>query len=144
VRDLVLTDVGVQSVRVIQTSLDIQKCRDFYLPAGNPNHPVCQVGTHLIALACGMNRCWTRFVMIKELMHFLDRRDEATDTGAAFELSLSQLTGPGSPNMSKQTVAEIRAFHEALGVLCPEPIRLQMQQASRLATSLITKLRYSY
>ena len=128
VRDVILAVTGIQSVRVFRTTLDPTKCRGFYVPARNTNHPfVKQAGTNVIVLSRSLNRCWERFVFVKELMHILDSPADATDTGDAFELALTQLTGPGSPRLSVQTVAEINAFWMALGVLCPEPVRQQMK-----------------
>ena len=66
-------------------------------------------------------------VMVKELMHLLDEVEEATDTGDEFETMLSELNVP-SKEKSPQTLAELKAFWMALGVLCPENIRLELQR----------------
>jgi len=74
---------GVPSVRIVKTGLDTTICRGFYLSAKNNNHRlVQQLGSHVIVLARdGLNYCWERFVVVKELMHLFDDPISATDTG---------------------------------------------------------------
>ena len=115
-------------IQVLASALDTRSVRGFYVSPRNVNHPlVKQFGRHVIVVARGLNRCWTRFIMVKELMHLLDEVEEATDTGDEFETMLSELNVP-SKEKSPQTLAELKAFWMALGVLCPENIRLELQR----------------
>lgn len=116
----------------MKTEMDVNVCRGFYLSANNKEHPIVkQFGTDVIVLARSLNECWTRFVFIKELMHLFDKPQEATDTGAAFETLLGELTGPPITR-SEQYLSEIECFWMALAALCPENVRQELvtQRAS--------------
>jgi hypothetical protein len=121
--DHVLTLTGVPRIRHFRTTLDVSSCRGFYLSARNTQHPfVQQAGARVIVTARGLNRCWERFVYVKELMHSFDDPSESTDTGERFEELLGEIMGPISPE-NVQGLAEVNCFWMALGVLCPEPVR---------------------
>lgn len=78
-------------------------------------------------MARGLNRCWYRFVFVKELMHMLDSPDEAADNAATFDLLLTELSGHGSLEKSNAYYSEMKAFWMALGLLCPEGVRQQIK-----------------
>jgi len=125
---LVLAQTGLNQIRHIQTTLDTAVCRGLYLSARNEEAKlVQQVGTTVIVTARGMNYCWTRFVFVKELMHAFDDPKAAADNGDAFDTQLQDLSGPAT-TLSPQGEAEYLSFWMALGILCPEPIRLGMQE----------------
>jgi hypothetical protein len=127
IRDQVLATVCVDSVRIVASGLDTSIVRGLYLSAKNADHPlVRQMGGHVIVVARSLNRCWQRFVTVKELMHMLDEQHESTDNGDSFDKVLSELSAP-SASYSPQTLSEINAFWKALGVLCPERQRLQFK-----------------
>ena len=64
-------------------------------------------------------------VYIKELMHLFDDPMEAVDSGDTFETVLREiLPGPSQP--SPQILSEYNCFWMALGVLCPERLRLEL------------------
>lgn len=108
---------------MIKTTLDTDRCRGFFLSAQNTDHPfVRQHGTTVIVLARSLNKCWERFVFVKELMHLFDGSIEMTDTGEAFERQLSELQF-GGPDLQPQTLSEFHCFWMALACLCPEHIR---------------------
>ena len=85
-------------------------------------------GDHVIVLARDLNYCWSRFVCVKELMHVLDGRDAATDTGSRFEAVLTELMSPIRGPSSPQIDSEIDAFWMALALLCPEKIRYELKR----------------
>lgn len=121
-RTLALTDVPKIPITIVD--IDTEHCRGFYLSARNPNHPmVKQFGGHVIAVARGLNRCWTRFVVVKEMMHLFGTEDGAVDTGAEFEALLEDLNG--ADEVSPQLASEFECFWMALGALCPEAKRLE-------------------
>jgi hypothetical protein len=116
-------------VDIVKTVLDTAKCRGFYLSPQNVEHPFVkilgrdrEVGNDVIVVAQGMNRCWDRFVIVKELMHMFDKPNEATDTGEKFDQLLSDFGASQSPP-SPQGASESNAFWMAMGALCPESHR---------------------
>jgi hypothetical protein len=124
----VLALTGANRVRHFKTSLDTSVCRGFYLSARNLNHPfVTQAGGRVVVTARTLNRCWERFVYIKELMHLFDDPDSATDTGAAFDELLGEFTGPGATVTSPQMNAEVGCFWRAIATLCPEETRKSLK-----------------
>lgn len=144
VRDKALSLVNIPKVSVVKTDLDTQYCRGFYLSARNMNaRLVQQHGTHVIALARSLNKCWERFVFVKELMHLFDDPEQATDSGAAFDALLGDFTGPRPPRWSPQMVSEQRCFWMALAVLCPEDERkaLMVERANGKKTDYEIALR---
>jgi hypothetical protein len=128
IRDKVLeiAQVPRSDFKFIATTLDARICRGIYIAPGS-NNPLA-IKPNVVAVARGLNRCWTRFVYIKELMHLLDGPTSATDTGDLFEQVLAQLTSPSILSPTLQTKAELEAFWKALGVICPEEIRLRFKQ----------------
>lgn len=129
IKDKVLALSGLPTIAVAHTTLDTTVCRGLYLSARNSNHRIVQqMGGHVICIARGLNRCWTRFVYTKELMHVFDDPDEASDTGDDFDRQLADFSGPSSPTRSPQFISEVKAFWMALGVLCPETTRLQLEE----------------
>ena len=127
IRDRVLALTSIDKIRTVKTTLDISVCRGFLLrPQNIEHHLVRQLGLHVVVLARGMNRCWDRFVYVKEMMHLFDPPDEATDSGDKFDMVLSELTaGQGA---SVQMRAEVNCFWRALSALCPEKTRLQFKE----------------
>ncbi|MBI4182569.1 MAG: hypothetical protein HY521_01070 [Proteobacteria bacterium] len=121
---------GISTLSTLRTGLDTTACRGFYLSAQNKSHKlVQQFGTHVIAVARGLDRNWERFIFVKEMMHLFDDSSEATDTGAAFERLLTEMVSLGSPEpRSAQLKSEVKCFWMALGVLCPENSRQQFKK----------------
>ncbi len=130
VRDKVLALTGANQVRVIQSGMDESVCRGFYISARNTEHRfVQQCGSHVIVLARGLNRCWSRFVFVKELMHLFDGADMAADSGDKLETLLSEFGSATPENHSKMMNSEVVCFWRAMGVLCPEDKRLEFETA---------------
>jgi hypothetical protein len=126
----VLALTGANRIRHFRTGLDTTVCRGFYLSARNTDSPfVAQAGGRVVVTARGLNRCWERFVYIKELMHLFDDADSATDTGDAFDELLGEFTGPGTTVSSRQMGAEVSCFWRALAALCPEDTRKSFKSA---------------
>jgi hypothetical protein len=118
-----VVDLTGRQVKIIKTALDVTKCRGFYLSPQNAEHAfVKMLGTDVIVLAQGMNRCWDRFVIAKELMHMFDQPLEATDNGEKLDQLLSELGASQNPP-SPQAMSETKAFWMAMGALCPEAHR---------------------
>ena len=129
VQDAVADITGTPKVRPIVATLDTTICRGFYLSPKTDHRLTAQFGGHIIVLARDLNRCWTRFVLIKELMHLFDGDAEATDTGEKFESILNEINGPGPSGPSDQTNSEFKAFWMALGLLCPAKIHEELTVA---------------
>lgn len=129
VRDKVLKLNGLNRIPLVRTSLDTSVCRGFYASATNKNHRIVeQFGSSVVVVARGLNRCWERFVYVKELMHVFDGIDEATDSGEKFESMLEELVMPTFAKWSPQMMSEMKCFWRAMGALCPENIRLEMAE----------------
>ena len=61
---------GIDRIAYMRTSLDTTKCRGFYVSPQNKDHPIVkQFGCHVVVSARDLNRCWERFVVVKEMMH---------------------------------------------------------------------------
>lgn len=116
-------------VAVVKTDLDTTVCRGMYFsPRNTTRRIVQQLGCHVVVLPrVGNNRCWERFVEVKEYMHVFDKEDEATDTGEAFDQLLREFSTM-KPSPSPQMTSEIKAFWRAMGLLCPEPARQQLHE----------------
>lgn len=119
---------GQRGVSTRRTTLDISVCRGFFLSADNTEHPIVQQhGQHVIVLARDLNKCWERFVFVKELMHFFDSKDESTDSGDEFEKLLQDLFLGGTA-VTPQSKSEVKCFWMALGALCPEEYRQRFSE----------------
>jgi hypothetical protein len=128
IREKILELTGAPGVRTVASTLDPEICRGLYISPRNTNHPVYnRLGGHIIVVARGLNRCWTRYIYFKEMMHMLDGDESATDSGHAFETVLTEISGSVPPERSKQTQAEILAMWGAICVFCPEQLRIDLQ-----------------
>ena len=131
VKSAVLSASGLTRLQVVTTSLDTTKCRGFYISANNFNHPlVKQFGSTVICVGRGQNRCWTRLVLAKEMMHIFDDPPETTGSVEAYEGVLSELflPTPTAGKWSAQMLSEINCFSMAMGMLCPEGERTRLRQ----------------
>lgn len=145
VRDAVLKATGVQRVHIHAATMNIAVCRGMYFSPRNATHGLeAYVGQHVIAISRDLNTCWSRLVIVKELMHMLDGADAATDSGEAFERVFSELNGVSNgQQQSPQSHAEVRAFWMALAILVPENhrVRLKAQWLSDQREPTAKKLR---
>lgn len=100
---------------------------------GMTEHPLAKhcKGSPLIVVARDLNYCWTRFVIVKEMMHYFDTPLERVSSNEEFEQLLQDFTVP-TPDFSEAMHSEVKAFWMALGVLCPE---LKRQEFGRLRES---------
>lgn len=136
IRKQVLAVTGVTSVKEIVSGMDIQVCRGMYIsPRNNTNPFTQQFGGHIIVVARGLNRCWYRFVLVKELMHFFDPENAAADTGDRFDVLLTELAGHGAIEKSEPYNSEMKAFWMALALFCPEPLRQELIAKRATGTS---------
>ncbi|GAN89831.1 hypothetical protein Gbfr_007_288 [Gluconobacter frateurii M-2] len=128
VRDHVLSLKKADRVTVMRTKRFTPAiCRGMYLSPSNKSHPFTVVaGKHAILVAHGLNQCWERLIVVKELMHLLDGASEALDTGEQFDRVLSEIV-VNSGSVCAQTRSEFKAFWKALGVLVPEAKRLKLR-----------------
>lgn len=110
--------------RIFRATLDPRDTRGFILLPGVSEHPLAKFcnGAPLIVVARGLNYCWERFVVVKELMHYFDTPLERVSSQEEFEALLQDFTVP-APEMSDALHSEVKAFWMALGILCPELLR---------------------
>ena len=115
---------NIPPVKIILTGLDTTKCRGFYLSARNVEHYLVKNhGKTVICIGRGQNRCWTRMVLAKELMHIFDDPEQSTGSVESYESVLTELFLQTSDKWSPQMQSEIDCFVMALGLLCPETFR---------------------
>jgi len=126
IRKAVSEATGVPSLQPIIEGLNPAICMGYYLSPRAGHRLAQQFGRHVIVLARDLNRCWQRFVFVKELMHVLDGSAESTDSGDKFEAVLNEINGP-SP-WSEQTTSEVNAFWMALGLLCPMKVHAELRR----------------
>lgn len=132
-RDRILAMAGMR-VRVIKDGgLDIRVCRGYYLSASNAEHPVIVQagGANVIVLARDNNRCWERFVFLKELLHVFDSVERSMGTGPQLEAVLQAFEGTGNP-ANPQSQSEYRAMWMAAALMCPEARREEYVAISNL------------
>jgi hypothetical protein len=121
---------GNDKVITILADLDTSVCRGMFFSKNSINHPMKNIQSkNVIVLSRHLNRCWERFVFVKELMHLFDTAPEATDSGDRLERLLTDL-GPhhGRSAWSDQMLSEIDSFWMALACLCPEKNRLEFEE----------------
>ena len=109
--------------------LDPAVIAGFIVWPGNSAHPFahhCGTGPTIV-VARNLNYCWRRFVVIKELMHYFDAVEERLKLPDAFEGLLSEFGAP-LPVRSKAMNSEIFGLWMALGVICPELLRQNLQR----------------
>lgn len=118
--------------RVFIVDLDHEVCRGIFISASNVDVPLVRQanGKAVIAIARNLNRCWDRFVQVKELMHLFDIEEEQTPTEEKFLGLLTDfVVNLPDQETSKQMASETRAILMALACLCPEPKRLEFASA---------------
>jgi len=90
----------------------------------------CLRHPYTVIVTEGLDSKLERFVVIKELMHcyFNHENPAATDSEILLEAHLRQFFGKSASTPSAQVTAEYEAFWMALGVLCPERVRIDWVQ----------------
>jgi hypothetical protein len=128
IRDQVIAITSITAVKEQWTGvIDGTVIRGFYIegPLGPPV-PLDE-NEALIVLARSLDRDWRRIVYTKELMHAFDAPEEKSDTPEKFDVQIERFADP-SADMSPQYRAEIKALWRALGVLCPEKLRMTFKE----------------
>jgi hypothetical protein len=96
-------------------------------PAGLSKLARWSKGEPVILIARDMEPIWHRFVMIKELMHYFDEPLEHVSTPVEFESLLQEFNAPKLKRSLGMT-SEVKALWMALGVVCPELLRQELNQ----------------
>ena len=111
-------------IKLWRADMDINRLRGFYLSADNVDHQFVRQckGQSIVVTARGLNNCWERFVVTKELMHLFDNPLESAGTTRDLDDLLALFTSEPLSRTAPMT-SEIRAFWMALACLCPEHIR---------------------
>jgi Zn-dependent peptidase ImmA (M78 family) len=114
-----------KNIRIIMSALNTEHIRGYFVwpDSGQDNQfTKFSEGLPFIVIGRGMNRCWTRFVIVKELMHLFDESLEKVGNGDEFSSLLNEFTVSEvepSPAMRSET----KGFWMALALLCPEELR---------------------
>lgn len=133
----VLEITGVTALSIRATGLDENLIYGYYFSARNAEHPaVRQEKGPVIVVARSLNRCWKRFVIVKELMHMFDDPLEHMSTAVDLESVLTHFLSPASRTFTPQMLSEIRCLWMALACFCPEEIRQELQ--AKRAAGLIS------
>lgn len=115
--------------RIMLRTLDPAIIAGFIVWPGQTEHPWAKWGRGepLIVAARAHNYCWMRFVVVKELMHCFDESLERVSTPDEFEALISEF---GSPQLDRSVAmqSEVKALWMALGVLCPEELRQDLER----------------
>lgn len=116
---------------IMLRGMDPQKLAGFTVwpgPDADPHNVYVKWGRGepVIVVARDLNYCWKRFVVIKELMHYFDRPLEKVTNAADFAALVSEFSGP-QIDRSNAMGSEVRALWMALGVICPENLRQQLE-----------------
>lgn len=141
IKDIV-SDVSGQHIVWCTAGMNEENLRGLYLSPQNAKNTnfrnINKEGGPVIVTARGLNRCWTRLVYVKELMHVFDTDDQLTKTGENFEDITSTFGGDvyTNPNNRSPVVnAEFLALPMALGLLCPK-IHLDEFRNMRIAGTI--------
>lgn len=120
IRDKVIELTEADKITVVRSGLDTQVCRGYWLTPQNADHPmVKEHGSYIVVSARDNNPCWERFVVVKEMMHLFDTKEQKASDPTTFNSLLAEFSAPMSP-FSPQFDAEIDSFWQALAVLCPQ------------------------
>jgi hypothetical protein len=128
IKRVVLEITGKTQLDVIINSPDPRKLRGYFLSSertSDDRFPKL-LGKNVVVLARGMNDCWNRFILTKEMMHLFDTPNEETSTPEQFKTLLQEFE-PANPikASSPQYASESKGFWMALACLCPEANRLE-------------------
>ena len=119
-------------VKLFVSGLDTELLRGYYLSseeAANSRWRNFSGGGPVVVVARGLNRCWSRLVIIKELMHVFDEENQKTSTADNFEIVLNELSsGVPTDDMAIQTRREHSSVTMALRILCPIAHISQMKE----------------
>ena len=83
-----------------------------------------------------------RFVVIKEIMHCYFACDDgsATDSQIVLDTHMRQFFGKSATTQSLHVQAEYRAFWMAMGVMCPERLRVEARARTQSGEWSITQV----
>lgn len=129
----ILELTGRQTVRFFKVDIASEELTGYIVFPGNTEHKLAKHcnGAPIIAVARTLNYCWSRFAVIKELMHLFDAPLEQVNTADEFESLIGEFVVP-IPSRSLAMNCEIKAFWMALGVVCPETVRQDLQRQREL------------
>lgn len=111
----------------------------------NPEHVIGYIVKHdgslaaklthnyTVCVAQGLERPVEKFIVIKEIMHCYFNVDDGSQTDNSFvlEAHMREMFGNSATTQSSQVRAENLAFWMALGLVCPEAHRLELQAILR-------------
>lgn len=120
--------------------LKIADARSYYIALDDPKHEKYSFAgeQNMIFFSGENNKCWKRFVVVKEAMHLFDDSFGSTSSDEEFEALLNEWSVQAPEGRSPAMKSEIRAFWMALGLCCPESDRVEYQK--RLKRGEMTEL----
>jgi hypothetical protein len=85
-------------------------------------------GANVVVIARGLDPSWERLVLFKEMMHMFDSPLECTNSSAEFERLILDFCASELTEFTPQFKSEVECFWRAIAVLCPEQVRVTLQQ----------------
>lgn len=116
--------------RIMASGLDPAIVAGFIIWPGVSAHPFARFGRGepVIIVSRSLNYCWQRFVVVKELMHYFDKPLEMVSSADDFESLISEFSSPRPEHRSPAMGSEVHGLWMALGLLCPELLRHDLQR----------------
>lgn len=119
-----------RSAVIAKSKLDPSLMAGYYISARNADiafHNAVPTGSSLILISNSLNVCWTRFVMVKELLHLCDDPLHSTNNADEFEQLLVGIHG-GLVAPTQQVESEYNCMWLALALMCREEDRLEFER----------------
>jgi hypothetical protein len=123
-----IEEVTGKKIRSGRIPLDTKVARGFFIALANTEHPFYKrFGGDIVVLAKPLNKCWERFVNVKEAMHLMDEDAEKTDSFEKFEELLNDWCTLPDMGIHAPGISDMVAMVMALACLCPEATRLEFK-----------------
>lgn len=124
---------NIGNVRVVWVKFDHKEARGLFVQVRPdvPSEFLAKAGApNVILLDDGLkaNKCWQRFIVVKEVMHLFDEDDEKTAEANSIQELLTGLEASDYRSGNKQLESDARAVWMALACLCPEAKRQEFKQ----------------
>lgn len=118
-------------VQIRSSSMDPNKLLGYYVSSRNADaafYAGLPAGAAVIVIGGSLDEKWARYVQLKELMHLFDDPLQATTTAEELASLLSGLCDSViGKSITPQATSEYICMWMAIGLLCPELKRVELQ-----------------
>lgn len=119
-----------EEIAVWQVDMDPTICRGFTEMYYRPTVPYKDSDrVTSIMISHRMNKCWSRLIVVKELIHLLDEPDARATTASQISLLMNEIVQPPELTHSMQTHYDNSALAIACAVLVPKSVRDATREA---------------